>query len=65
MVKGRTYYSEEIKGDRRNYGWPVTYDVTDGHLGVTQTENGKVRDRVLLSPAQAKALVKFVEQKRR
>ncbi len=60
MVKGRTYYSEDCEGNRRNYGWPVRYDVTDGYIGVTQMDGNKVKDRVLLSPKQVKKLVEFI-----
>jgi hypothetical protein len=64
-MKGRTYYSGEIEGARGNYGWPVKYDLTDGYLGISQTEDGKVKDRVLLSPKQVKELTEFVERKGR
>ena len=65
MVRGTTYYSEQINGSRGNYNWPVRYDFTDGYLGISQTEDGKVKDRVLLSPAQVKELMEFVQRKGR
>lgn len=64
-MKGRTYYSNKIKGARGNYGWPAKYDITGGYLGITQYEDGKVKDRVLLSPTQLKKLSEFVEKKHR
>lgn len=61
-----TVYSAEIKGDRGNYKWPVRFDMTDGrYLGITQTENGVIKDRVLLSPAQVYGLLEFYEQQKR
>lgn len=57
----RTHYSDEIPGARGNYNWPVTYDLTGGFLGITQKdENGKVKDRILLSPKQAQELTRFL-----
>lgn len=64
-MKGRTYYSDKIKGARGNYDWPVTYDLTDGYLGITQTEGDAVKDRVLLSPMQVKELTEFIERHQR
>lgn len=64
-MKGRTYYSDEIKGARGNYNWTATYDLTDGFLGVTQKDGDKVIDRVLLSPDQVKELTSFIESKGR
>lgn len=61
---GRTTYSEKIKGTPANYGWQVRFDDTDGYLGITQYEGEVVKDRVLLSPAQAKELVNFVSGKK-
>ena len=51
---GLTTYSEKIKGSERNYDWQVRFDLTDGFLGITQFEGETVKDRVLLSPAQAR-----------
>lgn len=62
-MDGRTYYSDKIDGERGNYGWPVRYDLTDGYVGITQTEGDVVKDRVLLSPKQVKELTRFIEQK--
>jgi hypothetical protein len=61
---GRTTYSEKIKGDRGNFDWQVRFDLTDGFLGITQFDGEAVKDRVLLSPAQAKELVEFVSGKK-
>ena len=41
-MKGITRYSQTIPGSRRNYGWSVRYDLTDGSLGITQFERGVV-----------------------
>lgn len=57
--KGTTVYSDRIKGAPRNYNWPVRLDITDGYLGITQFDGEKVKDRVLLSPAQVRELLKF------
>lgn len=57
---GLTRYSEKIAGDRGNHGRAARFDLTDGYLGVTQTEGCAVKDRVLLSPAQVKELLTFV-----
>lgn len=61
-MKGRTIYSDQIAGARGNYNWPVRFDSTDGHLGITQTEGDKVKDRVLLSPKQVQELIKFCQR---
>lgn len=57
-MRGRTYYSAVIKGTRGNYGMPVRFDKTDGYIGINQ-----LTDRILLSPAQVKALIAFIEKK--
>jgi hypothetical protein len=65
-MNDRTYYSDEVAGARGNYNWPVTYDVTGGYVGITQkADDGTVKDRVLLSPEQVKALTEFLAQQRR
>lgn len=63
-MKGRTYYSDRFKGTPGNYNWEVSFDLTDGYLGINQIEDGKVKDRVLLSPAQVKELVNFASGKK-
>lgn len=60
MAKGDTEYSEKVPGTRGNYEWPVRFEVTDGYLGIAQYEGDKVKDKVLLSPAQVRKLVAFV-----
>jgi hypothetical protein len=62
-----TKYSEQIKGDKRNYNWPVRFDMTTGgFLGISQLEGlDTVRDRVLLSPNQVKELVAFIKSHQR
>lgn len=66
MDNNRTHYSDKIGGDRGNYNWAAGFDLSDnGYLGITQTDGGKVKDRVLLSPKQVKELTAFVERKGR
>ncbi|HYC31765.1 MAG TPA: hypothetical protein VEB59_05710 [Gemmatimonadales bacterium] len=57
-------YSEKIAGDSGNYGWAVRADDTrEGYLGITQhDEHGKVGERVLLSPDQVEAVIRFYRQ---
>jgi hypothetical protein len=58
-MKERTTYSEKFKGDKGNYGWPVSFDVTDGYIGISQTGDTET-ERVLLSPSQVKAMLLFL-----
>lgn len=51
----QTKYSEVLLGGKSNYGLEVQFDLTDGTLGISQRD-----DRVLLSPAQVKALKAFL-----
>lgn len=60
-MDGITRYSDEIKGERRNYDWPVRYDMTDGFLRIVQKDGDRVKDCILLSPKQVKELGAFVE----
>ena len=60
MAKGDTTYSKKFGGARGNHGWEAEFDLTDGYLGITQLGDGRVKDRVLLSPGQVRALVAFV-----
>jgi hypothetical protein len=60
-----TRYSDKIDGDKGSYHWSVTFDLTSGHLGITQIEGDKVKDRVLLCPKQVKELLAFVESEGR
>lgn len=69
-----TMYSEKVAGDNGNYKWAVRFDNTGperyphepGYIGVTQfDENGKVKERVLLSPEQSMALHKFILKTRK
>lgn len=61
-VNGITRYSKIIPGSRGNYGWTVRYDLLDGYLGITQVEGGEIKDRILLSGKQVKALLDFVKK---
>lgn len=61
MARGDITYSEEIPGTRGNFNWTTTFDLTDGYVGITQKEaDGTVKDRVLLSPHQARELTAFI-----
>jgi len=51
-------YSDEIPGTTGNYGWPVRFDVHDGFIGISQTQD-QHSERIRLSPTQFKSLVKF------
>jgi len=59
-VSEQTTYSKTFKGDRGNYGWSVSFDVQDRYVGINQIGNEKVTERVLLSPSQYKALLRFM-----
>lgn len=60
MAKGITEYSKKIPGERGNYKWPVQFDITDKYVRIVQLDGEKVKDVVLLSPGQVRALLKFV-----
>ncbi len=60
--KGRTRYSRTFKGCKANYKWPVSFDVTDGFLGISQKSFGGMTERILLSPSQYKALLQFMRE---
>lgn len=51
-------YSADIEGDRGNCDLKVRFDLSEGYLGISQSE-----DRVLLSPKQVEGLVAFVGSK--
>jgi hypothetical protein len=61
---GITRYSDRIKGAPGNYNWIARFDMTDGFLGITQIEEGAVKDRVLLSPAQVREMLDFIGKKK-
>ena len=55
-------YSEKVKGNNQNYNWAVRFDSDHGYLGISQyNEDGSHKERVLLSPAQVKALQEFLQ----
>lgn len=57
-----TEYSERIEGDRWNWDKAMRFDVTDGYVGITSfDDDGHVIQRVLLTPQQIKALIRFVK----
>lgn len=64
-MKGRTYYSEKIRGTPRNFNAQVRFDITDGYIGITQFDGLSVSDRVLLSPGQVRQLIEFVAKKKK
>jgi hypothetical protein len=74
MEQGITIYSDNIPGNEGNYQWAVRFDKTrperhthePGYIGITQfDEDGKLKERVLLSPAQMKALISFARKNHR
>lgn len=58
-----TEYGEHVEGDAGNYFWKTRFNITDGYVGITQSDAPHVNDtsRVLLSPDQVKALIRFVK----
>lgn len=62
-MKDDTVYSDEIKGTRSNYHWPVRFELSGGYLGISQTKDDRSIERVLLSPKQVKALIAFVSKR--
>jgi hypothetical protein len=60
MDKAETKYSDMIPGDSRNYEWAVRFDIHARYLGITQFEGASVKERVLLSPDQVAALMRFL-----
>ena len=58
-MKGETTYSKKFKGDKGNYGWAVSFDVTDGYVGINQHADDGM-GRVLMTPSQMKALLRFL-----
>lgn len=51
-----TRYSAVVPGTARNHGRPARYDITrSGTLGISQ-----LSERVLLSPAQVRELLRFL-----
>lgn len=62
VMPGETVYSFSFRGDRGNFGHAVKFDATDGYIGISQLRGGNdCIDRVLLTPSQFEALVKFVK----
>ena len=61
MPEYTTTYSEWIKGDEGNHEMLVRFDKTGQYLGV----NSDAGDRILLSPAQAQALIAFSKTRSR
>jgi hypothetical protein len=62
-AKETSYWSDDIEGDERSYDRAVTFAITDGYVTIYQRDDEKgITDAVLLSPAQFRALVAFVER---
>ena len=63
--EGWTNYSDKIPGEKINHGWAIAVDAhASGCIGITQYDDlGAVADRVLLSPSQWKAAIRFVRNK--
>ena len=60
-----TKYSDEIPGEHSNYGWGVKLDKsTQGFVGISQSTDGGVIERVLLSPRQYREFVAFAGKPR-
>lgn len=64
-----TMYSVEVPGDERNHNSTVKFDKSGrsglkrGYLGISQIDPTTHQiDRVLLSPTQIKALLKFLDK---
>jgi hypothetical protein len=55
-----TTYSANVPGAAGNYHWSARFDRTDGFLGITQERDDGPHERVLLSPAQVRALLRFI-----
>jgi hypothetical protein len=63
MTIETTRYSPGIRGDQANHQRSVRFDETSGYIGITalDEDDDRVTDRVLLTPKQWQALVKFVQ----
>lgn len=61
---GKIDYSADVAGDAGNFNSSVRFDLTGGYVGITQREDydGCV-ERVLLTPEQVRALIRFVAVK--
>lgn len=60
-TKGITEYSKEVPGCKGNYGWTAQFDITDGFLRIVQKDGPDIKEAVLLSPRQVKAMLAFLE----
>jgi hypothetical protein len=60
MRADETKYSQKIAGAKGNYDWSVRFDKTgDGFVGISQFDGERIKDRILLSPQQMRALAAF------
>ena len=63
MKRGRmglTHYSAIVTGTSQNWHQDVRFDKTDGYLGISARQDGHWKDRVLLTPTQIIALLKYL-----
>lgn len=65
MARNSVRVSDKINGDDSNYKWVVRFDGIGATIGITQWSDGGQVQRILLSPAQAKELIKFISRKER
>jgi hypothetical protein len=63
-MRGITAYGVKIEGIPQNYSWAVSFDITDGLVGISQCQGEAGTDRVLLSPTQVEELIAFVRRHR-
>jgi len=61
-MKGVTQYSTKIEGTWGNYNWPVSFDISNGFVGINQYEGETIKDRILLSPLQVQEFIAFVKR---
>jgi hypothetical protein len=61
-MKSITQYSTKIEGTWGNYKWPVSFDISNGFVGINQYEGETIKDRILLLPLQVQELIAFVNR---
>lgn len=66
IASEETVYSDEVKGATANYNWSARFDMSGGKfLGISQTHDDGTIERVLLVPAQIRALKAFLDESSR
>ena len=55
------HYSKKVKGNKGNWDRAARFDFDDGYLGINSFDSGElhVESRILLTPEQVGALLKF------